>query len=85
MLETSNLTMKGWSMPGGSVFRICATRCCTSNWALSRLTPYWNHTVTAEKPCLETLSTLSTPGAAETARSMGTVMDFSTSPGPAPV
>ena len=85
MLETSNLTMKGWSMPGGSVFRICATRCCTSNWALSRFTPYWNQTVTAEKPCLEMLSTRSTPGAAETARSMGTVIDFSTSPGPAPV
>jgi len=34
---------------------------------------------------LETLSTRSTPGDAETARSTGMVIDFSMSVGPAPV
>ena len=62
-----------------------ATRCDTSNWALSRLVPKLNHALTTEKPCLEVLSTRSTPGAAETARSIGWVMDFSMSSGPAPV
>ena len=85
MLVTSNLMTKGCWMPGGRVLRIWATRCETSNWALSRLVPYWNQTETAENPCLEMLSTRSTPGEAETARSMGMVMDFSMSMGPAPV
>ena len=72
-------------MPGGSVLRICEMRCETSNCALSRLVPNWNQTLTSETPCLETLSTRSTPGDALTARSMGTVIDFSMSTGPAPV
>ena len=81
----STLMTKGWVMPGGKEVRIWPMRWATSNWALSRFTPYWNQTRTTETPCLEVLSTRSTPGEAETARSMGTVMDFSMSTGPAPV
>lgn len=85
MFVTSNLMTKGCWIPGGSEFRICAMRCDTSNCALSRFVPYWNHTDTTETPCFEVLSTRSTPGDAETARSMGIVIDFSMSTGPAPV
>jgi hypothetical protein len=44
-----------------------------------------NQTLTSETPCFDELSTRSTPGEALTARSMGWVMDFSMSAGPAPV
>ncbi len=60
-------------------------RCCTSNCAAFMSVPYWNHTVTSDAPCLLVDSTRSTPGAADTARSMGWVMAFSMSSGPAPV
>ena len=40
---------------------------------------------TSETPCFDVLSTRSTPGEAPTARSMGWVIDFSMSAGPAPV
>jgi len=44
-----------------------------------------NHTLMSDTPCLDELSTRSTPGEALTARSMGWVIDFSMSAGPAPV
>ena len=85
MLVMSNLMLNGCWMPGGSAFMICAIRWLTSNWALSRLVPNWNQTLTSDTPCLLTLSTRSTPGLADTARSTGMVIDFSMSTGPAPV
>jgi hypothetical protein len=85
MLVMSNLRISGCCTPGGSVFMICPMRCWTSNCALSRFVPYWNQAVTSDMPCLLVLSTRSMPGAALTARSMGMVIDFSTSSGPAPV
>ena len=84
MLVMSNLRMNGCWMPGGRVLRICATRWATSNWALSRLVPKANQTEQRETPCLELLSTRSPPGEAATARSIGWVMVFSMSAGPAP-
>jgi hypothetical protein len=85
MLVMSNLRMKGCWMPGGSTFKICATRCCTSNCALSRLVPKLNQMLTSETPCFDELSTRSTPGEADTARSIGWVIVFSMSAGPAPL
>jgi hypothetical protein len=81
----SNLLMNGCWMPGGSVFKMFAMRCCTSNWALSRFVPYANQMLTIDTPCFDVLSTRSTPGVAATARSIGSVIDFSMSAGPAPV
>jgi hypothetical protein len=49
------------------------------------LVPKLNQTLTTLTPCLDELSTRSTPGDAATARSIGCVIDFSMSTGPAPV
>ena len=84
MLVMSNLSTNGCCTPGGSDESTWATRWDTSNWALSRLVPNWNQTLIADRPCLLVLSTRSMPGEELTARSMGWVMDFSMSSGPAP-